>query len=161
MKSSKPLTGAEEREILHLLRTGHTARQTADTVGRSTWAVRRVQDDHCIEPGKPGSTGAPSTRFVADPLEPEEDGIGLADPWIPADGWDMHAERPSQRQWLAMVAAAGPAELAELRHAVCRVLRLPDTATGQQLELTVMRDRRSADELAGLYMLARGRRAAP
>lgn len=82
-------------------------------------------------------------------------------PWIPPVGYDLHAEKPHQQQWLAMLAAASRYEVVNLRHAICRVLGLPLSASDVTIDDAVRADRRLAEDLAGQYMAARAGKWSP
>lgn len=150
------LTAEETAEIVRLLRSGLSMNKIAPMVGRSYAAVRRVRDNHDIAPLIWGRPAGSSPLLLEDP--PESEGAGVGNPWIPPAGYDLYAERPSQRQWLALVAAATPGERHRLRSAMCRVLGLAPICTDRDIALALQADRRTAEELAGEYLVARGAR---
>jgi hypothetical protein len=153
MGANIPVTEDEERQILQLLRAGHNASRVAAMVGRSWRVAARIRDAHRIAPH---DAGVPP-RYPQPEQEPsEEDGLGLADPWVPPADWDLFVERPNQQRWRAMCEAASPAERDRLRTAMCRVLGLPPIASDAEVIAALVAERRQADELAGLYAAARG-----
>lgn len=132
------LTDEERDHIRRLLRAGHSVQQVCRQVGRSHQPVRAIRDE----------------------LDTEEP-LPRVPPWTPPPGYDLYGERPMQQRWLALLAAAGPVELVELRQAVCRVLELRLGASDDEIVQAAMADRRTAEELATLYLYARiGRRVA-
>lgn len=147
MKAPKfgKVVGAEEQEILRLLQAGHSAQAVARMTGRSSPTVARIRDVHGIPAVVPGSHPV----AVADQFN------GIPTPWIPAEGYDLYAEKPHQQQWLAMLAAASPAEQDRLRSAMCNVLDLSPICTDSLIVTALIADRRGADELAEAYMAAR------
>jgi hypothetical protein len=77
-------------------------------------------------------------------------------PWIPPTDYDLYAERPNQLRWRSMVDAADQLERAKLLTSMCWVLGLPPTASDIEIFGTLVAERRTAEELAGLYIEARG-----
>lgn len=153
------MTYSAEAEILHLLRAGHSAYKVAPMTGYSYRTVRDVRDRHGIDVTVPGMHDRllrRAPRFEV--VEPEADGVGAGDPWIPPDGYDLYADRPQQRRWLAVLSGARSWERPELRQAVCTVLGFTGPATDADMVVAVIADHRTAEELAGLYLAARVRR---
>lgn len=141
--------------MVRLLKLDLPASKVMELTGRSIGLVSRVRDEHGIAPrGRWVAASASGAALAEEPSESE--GVGLGRPWIPSEGWDYTAARPRQREWLALLAAASPFELVNLRHAVCRVLRIPLGSSDWSIETAVIADRRLADDLAGLYLTARG-----
>src|SRR5262249_13385709 len=142
-------------EILRLLRAGHSVTRVCALTGYAAERVRLIRKAAEIP-----AHGAGRPRIHRpvreEPVERDGTGLvtGLGGPWTPPAGYDLYAERPNQRRWLAMLAVASPGELRRLRAAVCRVLGQNVHASDQTLEIALIEDRRTADELAGLYIAA-------
>lgn len=154
MTALNALTEEQRQEVVRLLRAGHSAVEVHRRTGRSPWAVRRIRDAYEIPPVAAGRTPARVSGG-------DDDGEQLqrpsrAKPWIPPRGYDPFAERHNQRQWLAMLEAATDEEYRRLRAVVCQVLELSTFATDATMARALIADRRPADELAGLYIAARG-----
>lgn len=152
----RTLADADRQEIVHLLRNGFAVAEVSRMSGRSHYIVREVQLAAGIPPlpsGRRVTTSRRPETSVVD--EPEEEGTGRGNPWMPAEDYDLYAEKKSQDKWLALLAAARPAELDRLRSAMCTVLHLSPICTDEGIALALCADRRGADELAGLYMAAR------
>ncbi len=146
------VTSADHLTVLQLLRAGYGDSEASRRTGWSRWTVRRLREQHEIPAGLPGRPRAPEV-MVEDVIE--EDGrSSKASPWIPPRGYDPAAERPHQRRWLALLAAARPGEMKRLRNAVTSVLGLSVYASGDTIVLALIADRRTADELARLYLEA-------
>lgn len=154
--TSNPVTADEREEILRLLTSGVPVQQIAKQVHRANSTIAAIRDSHGIWPVP---VGRPGRGPVVEELD-EEDGVGAPNAWTPPPGYDLFAERPNQRQWLAMLAAASRFELQNLRLAVCQVLGVTGYATAAHLDEVVIADRRTAEELAGAYLDARGGRRA-
>lgn len=146
------MTYSAEAEILRLLRAGHHAYLVAPMTGYSYRTVRDLRDAHEIPTQGAGSRLARPDRQYNDAPEEEGTGRGAGDPWIPPPGYDMSADRPHQRLWLARCAGAGPRRATRLRAVVCRVLGVPVYASDRQLEDAVIADRRTAEQLATAYL---------
>lgn len=146
----------EHLTVLQLLEAGHSCAEVSRRTGWSQWSVRKVRDEHCIPSLLPGRHPLP-TPVVED--GDESQGSGSATPWIPPKGYDMYMPRPDQAGWKAMCAAATPDERFRLQVVMCTVLGVPSTVSADSLAAALMAEHRTAEELAGLYLLARGRRA--
>jgi hypothetical protein len=152
------MTEAEREQIAALLKSGLPAHRVGLMTGRGWQTVARIRDG--VEVPRIGSglgRGRPPTRsrnLVED--DDETAGSGAGNPWIPPDGYDPFAERHNQRAWLAMLEAATDEEYRRLRAVVCVVLGLSTLATDSSMVRALIADRRPADELAGLYIAARG-----
>ncbi|GAA0738568.1 helix-turn-helix domain-containing protein [Dactylosporangium roseum] len=159
--SRQPLTDEDRREILRLLRAGHPVSYVARSAARSDRTVRALRDANGIPvsgAGRPRIAERDSPYLAPEP--PEGEGLGSGDPWMPPPGYDLYAARPMQQRWKALLAAARPVEVVELRQAVCRVLGLRLGAPDDEIIAAVQVDRRTAEELATRYLEARvGRRA--
>jgi hypothetical protein len=155
-----PLTADDERTILAGLRAGKPAYQIAAEVHRSPGLVAKVRDKHGIPPlrvGNPTGTHKPKPEpvDVVGEVETINGHPTMARPRrIPPGMWCI--ERPNQAQWLALVDAASKVELVALRLAMTWVLGLPLNATDLQIEEALIAEHRTAEELAGLYIQARG-----
>lgn len=152
---SNYLNDAQRSEIAQLLRAGHSAAEVSRRTGRAAWTVRKVRDDlelPSASPGRPARKGA-----VDDDYE-QLDWPSRAKPWIPPAGYDMHAERPNQTRWLAMLTAAHPNQLERLRTVVCYVLGVPMMGSDLGMVQAAIADRRTAEELAEAYITEAGRR---
>lgn len=153
------MTEAERERITVLLKSGLSAHRVGLMVGRGWQTVAHIRDG--VEIARIGSgrgRGRPATR-TRKPLEDdaESGGSGAGNPWIPPDGYDPFAERPNQRAWLAMLEAATDEEYRRLRAVVCQVLELSVFASDATMVKALIADRRTADELAGLYIATCGR----
>jgi hypothetical protein len=151
------VTRDEEQEILRLLRDGIPAYRIVGMVGRSARVVDRVRAENGIAPLPTASARAKAAEpRPPAPDPPESDGIGLGNPWIPPRGFHLFVERPHQRRWLAVLEAAGPGELKRLRAAVTYVLGLSAFASDEGIARALIAERRTADDLARLYLAACG-----
>ena len=142
---TSPLTAAEEATIAAALRAGNSVRRVAEEMHRHQNAVLEVRDRLGIPPSRGGSPV----------LAPVTDERPAPQPHIIAPGlWCI--ERPNQAQWRALVDAASEVELIALRMAMTWVLDLPLNATDLQIEEALIAEHRTAEDLAGLYIKARG-----
>jgi hypothetical protein len=134
------LTAAEEETIAAGLRAGHPVIRIARDVHRSPNTVNQVRERLGIEP--PQADAVPVLRASRPRV-------------IPAGLWC--APRPNQTLWLERVAAADSAEALRLRGCMTRVLGVARAATDLQIEAALVAERRTAEELAGLYLIAAAR----
>jgi hypothetical protein len=152
------MTEAERERIAALLKSGLSAHRVGLMVGRGWQTVAYIRDG--VEIPRIGSglgRGRPPARtrkLLED--DAESGGSGAGNPWIPPDGYDVHAERTNQCQWLAMLDAATDEEYRRLRAVVCHVLELSTFATDTTMVRALVADRRLADELAAAYLAAAG-----
>lgn len=143
-------------EIVRRLLDDEPAYRVAKEVGVWPNTVRAIRDEQKIPPKRAGSNlpSKPKPVIVDDPAEVDGDPKTATPRRIPPGQWCI--ERPNQAQWMAMLAAASRVERTALRIVMCWVLDLPATATDIQLEDALRAERRTAEELAGLYIKARG-----
>lgn len=148
---------ATRKEVIRRLTDGAAVARVAKDLHVGTDSVRAIRDDLGIKPLRNGWRRQPEPAPVP-PVEPDEvdgDPVQATPHRIPAGLWCV--ERPNQRQWLAMVAAANGVEAVALRHAMCRVLGLPLGAADVDIEAALTAEHRLADELAAAYIEVRGR----
>lgn len=147
---SPPLSAEAREKILRLLRAGNSVHRIAETTGHAQRHIREIRDAAGIPAYLRGARQTPRTGPAEDVAE--ETGVGLGDPWIPPAGFDPHAERPHQVRWVAMQAAAGPAEQDRMWEAVRSVIGVSKFASPEGVRRALVADRRTADELARLYL---------
>lgn len=136
----------EREQIADLLRYGFSIVQVCELTGRSATAVKRIRDEHGI-PAHP--MGCPQKIVQPPDLADETD----PEPYVPlVDA--VFTARPNQRQWLAVLAAADPAEENRLWRDIRRALRVGKSVSEEAVVLAAVHDPRSADELAALYLAA-------
>lgn len=141
-------------EIVRQLNDGIPVYRVAREVGVWVDSVRAIRD----EEGVPKLRGGNQRLARPEPVrfdDPEEvDGApAQADPHrIPVGLWC--AERPNQARWMELVTTAEGVGLQALRVAMTWVLGLPHTATDDQIGEALTAERRTADELASLYLAA-------
>lgn len=147
-----PLTDAEERAIVALLRQGQAVCRVAATVRRSPGAVSKVRDKYSITPLKVGARpdGMPARPTVD---EVEYDACRVAEPWIAPSGIAF-IERPFGVEWKRRVAAANRLQIDRYRSAMRTVLHLHAAATDAEIEHALRAERRPAETLAQLYLAA-------
>lgn len=143
-------------EIVRRLTAGDPVSRIAQEMHVGPWRVRAIRDEQRITPLRTGkSTLARPEPVRWDDLDEEDGDPRTANPQrIPVGLWCI--ERPNQRQWEALLDAAGPVELEALRLAMTWVLGLSLNATEYAIGRALTRERRAAEELAGLYLKARG-----
>lgn len=149
MTAWSPVTAAEALEIERLLLAGHAVLEVQRRTGRSAGTIRAVRAACGISPQKAGRRPRP------DPTVPME---------APEGGWQpsgnpcelLYVERPHQQRWLELLAVADPQQRYAMRRAVQQVLGVSAFASDDTIALTALADRRTADELARLYLAALG-----
>jgi hypothetical protein len=144
-------------EIARRLNDGASVYRVSKDLALHISIVRGVRDDLGIPAGQQGNHRLAAPEPVRwDDTDDVDGNPQQASPLrIPPGMWCM--ERPNQAAWLALVkAAATKVETEALRLAMARVLGLPLTATDGLIEDTLRAESRTAEELAGLYLAARG-----
>lgn len=147
---------ATRDEVARRLRNGDPVYRVAKDMNLWADSVRALRNELGIPPRRAGgSTPAKSKPVVVIETDEEDGDPASANPQrIPVGQWCI--ERPNQAQWLALVDAANGIELVALRLAMCWVLDLPLGASDVRIGKALTEERRTAEELAGLYIKARG-----
>lgn len=144
------------KEIERRLLDGAPVTRIAKDMG--IWAdnVRAIRDDI----GVPSHRSGNRTPARSEPVRWDDTDIEDGDPRtvnpqrIPVGQWCI--DRPNQARWVEMVNSAGDIELVYLRDAMCTVLGLRLGATSPEIEAALKAEHRLADDLAALYIKARG-----
>lgn len=143
-------------EIVRRLNDGAPVYRIAQDMNVWVDSVRAIRNEHGIPARRAGSNLPAKSKpvLVVDPDEDDGDPKTATPLRIPVGQWCI--ERPNQAQWRALIDAATGVELVALRLAMCWVLDLPLGASDEQIGITLTNERRTAEDLAGLYMKARG-----
>lgn len=153
---TRPLSQQEHAEVSRRLVDGAAVSRISRDMALPITVVRRVRDDLRIPARRPGNdqVARPEPVRWGDTDEVDGDPADANPHRIPVGVWCM--ERPRCREWQALVDAAGDIERVTLRHCMAAVHGLPLGTSDESLEHAVRADRRLAEELAGLYLKARG-----
>ena len=147
--SWSPVTAAEALEIERLLLAGHAVLEVRRRTGRSATTIRAVRAACGIPAQQTGRRPRPDPTVPVEP--PEGD-------WQPSGNPCalLYVQRPHQRRWLELLEAATAHQRFAMRRAVIQVLGVSTSASDDTIALTALADRRTADELARLYLHALG-----
>ena len=153
------MTKETRQEIARRLNDGEPVTNIAKEMRIWSDSVRAIRDDLGI-PARKGGHGRGAkpvsipAHVIVDPDEVDGD-PKLSNPLrIPVGQWCT--ERPNQARWMALADAAHGVEREALRVAMAGVLGLSWNATDHAIGVALTTERRTAEELAGLYLAARG-----
>lgn len=132
-------------QIAELAEQGLYDRQIGERLGLTRVQVANLRQRNRIPAGNPASRPPKPAPFdLYDEPEPETS---------PGATVEYPSERPNNATWCALLARADAVWLRRMRVAVCDVLRIPQGTNDEGMILAAQKDRRTAEELAGAYLL--------
>ena len=143
-------------EIIRRLLDGAPVSRIAQNMRLDPGKVRAIRNEQRIPARRPGGDLPAQSKPVRwdDTDEQDGDPVEARPHRIPVGLWCI--ERPNQAQWMALVKAAHGVEREALRLAMTWVLGLSLNATDDEIATALVAERRTAEDLAGLYVKARG-----